>query len=239
MFCKLCGDAALKNVVLVTNMWGEVSHSIGEAREQELSSKFFKPVLDKGAQMARHHNTVQSSHDIIRRAMKNHPIVLQIQRELVDEGKDIANTAAGEAVDQELKEQIRRHQAELEAVQDEMVQALKEKDEETRQELEGERIKLQEQMEMIAKVSGGMALNYAAEKERVEARMKEVEQEAEERERAEVEYYLQPADPSRRPQDAVNVSVVDQPRLEQDIERPQDRLDGPDDNGWVAIPIYK
>ena len=48
-FRRLCGDAALKNAVLVTNMWGEVSGNIGEAREKELSSKIFKPALDNGA----------------------------------------------------------------------------------------------------------------------------------------------------------------------------------------------
>ena len=67
IFRKLCGDAALANVVLVTNMWGEVSPEVGEARESELSGNFFKPVLDLGAQMVRHHNTVHSAHDVIRR----------------------------------------------------------------------------------------------------------------------------------------------------------------------------
>jgi hypothetical protein len=76
-------------------MWGNVSHDVGEARERELASKFLKPALDKGAVMVRNHNTEQSAHDVIRRIMNNHPVVLQIQRELVDEHKDVANTAAG------------------------------------------------------------------------------------------------------------------------------------------------
>lgn len=163
MFRELCGDTTLRNVVLVTNMWGEVSRDIGESREDELSTNFFKSVLDKGAQMVRHHNTTQSAHEIIRRIMRNRPVVLQIQRELVDEHKDIVDTAAGEAVNQELNAQIRRHQAEMRAVQAEMMQAMKEKDEETRQELEEETRKLHEQVERIKKDSDGITVNYSAE----------------------------------------------------------------------------
>ena len=94
-------------------MWGEVSHDVGEARERELASNFLKSALDKGAQMVRHHDTEQSAHDVIRRIMNNHPVVLQIQRELVDERKDVANTAAGEAVNAELAEEAKRQEAEL------------------------------------------------------------------------------------------------------------------------------
>ena len=178
MFHKLCGDAALKNVVLVTNMWGEVSSDVGEARERELSSKFFRPVLERGAQMARHHNTLQSAYHIIQKIMKNHPVVLQIQRELVDEGSDIVNTAAGEAINRELNEQMRRHQAELREVQEEIAQALREKDEEMRRELEEAKKKLLEQLRGAARDSEGMTMGYAAEKRRVEARVREMEREA-------------------------------------------------------------
>ena len=177
IFCELCGNAALKNAVLVTNMWSEVSHDIGQAREDELSSDFFKLVLDNGAQMARHHDTIQSAHDIIRRIMENHPVVLQIQRELVDERKDIVDTAAGEAVNKELNEQIRRHRAELEDLQKEMAQALEKKDEQIRRELEEDRRKTEERVEKIKKDSEGMAAKYAAEKEKMEAKVKQMEQE--------------------------------------------------------------
>ena len=197
MFRELCGDAALKNAVLVTNMWGEVARDIGEARENELSGKCFKPALDKDAQLVRHHNTVQSAHSIIRRIVANNPVVLRIQRELVDEHKDITGTAAGEAVNRELHKQIGRHQAELKAVQEEMERASKEEDEETRQELEEEKRKLEEQKEKIKRNLERIAFNYAVEKERMEVKMKEMEQEAEkERKRAEAEYHRRLTDPN-------------------------------------------
>ena len=98
MFRELCGDTTLKNVVLVTNVWDEgASREAGESGEKELSANFFKPALDKGARMTRRHNSEQSARDIIRMIMVNRPVVLQIQRELVDERKDITHTSPGES----------------------------------------------------------------------------------------------------------------------------------------------
>ena len=179
MFHKLCGGSTLKNVVLITNMWNKAHQDINEACEKELSGDFFKPALDEGAQMVRHHNTTESAHDIIRKIMKNQPVVLQIQQELVDEGKNIIGTMAGESLNQELTEQIRRHQAELGEVQEEMVQAEEDEDEEMRQELEEAERDLRENIERVKKASEGMAVNYAMEKERMEAKMKEMEEEKE------------------------------------------------------------
>jgi chromosome segregation ATPase len=235
MFRELCGDTTLNNVVLVTNMWSEVPLEVGESRENELSGRFFKPVIDKGAQMVRHYNTTQSAHNIIRMIMKNRPVVLQIQRELVDEHKDIVDTAAGEAVNKELNEQIRRHQVELKAVQEEMKQALQEKDEETRRELEEETKRLEEQMEKIRQDSAGMASNYAAEKGKMEAKIKEIEEERKrERQRIEDEHNRQMADLNRRLQDASEMSKADRERLEGEMKRLQDRLNE-DDGGWCVV----
>ena len=174
MLRELCGDAALKNVVLVTNMWGEVAPAVGEAREKELSDNFFKSVLEKDAQMDRHHDTVQSAHGVIQKIMGKPSVVLRIQEELVDQGKGIIDTAAGQALNHELNEQMRRDEAELKVVQEEMAQALEKKDEETRQELEEERKKLEERMEKVKKDSEEMAATYAAEKERAEDKARQM-----------------------------------------------------------------
>ena len=143
----------------MTNMWGEVSAKDGQDRENKLTSKFFKPVLDKGAQMIRHYNTTESAHNIIRAIIRNHPMVLQIQREMVDEGKAIVDTAAGDVVNREINALIRKHQDEMKKLRDEMLQAMKDKDDVTRRELEDERQRmveerrrLLEQMEMVKEV---------------------------------------------------------------------------------------
>ncbi|KAL0058681.1 Rho guanine nucleotide exchange factor [Marasmius tenuissimus] len=49
MYQKLCGGATLRNIIIVTNRWEEVSREVGEAREEELRTEdiFFKPALAK------------------------------------------------------------------------------------------------------------------------------------------------------------------------------------------------
>ena len=212
-------------------MWNVDPPNVNEARESELSSRFFKPALDKGSQMVRHYNTIQSAHDIIRRIVNNHPVVLQIQRELVDERKDIGDTAAGETIDQELRELTRRHRAELEELREETMQALKEKDEVMTKKLEEAKKELQEKVEKAEKDLETMASNYAAEKERAEVKMKETEQKIKgERQRAEAEYKGKLATLASRLQRTPNVPVTDRAGWKQEIKELQDR---------VTIPIYK
>jgi hypothetical protein len=96
IFRQLCGDNNLNNTVIVTTMWSKVGRE--EAREAELAinNAWFKPILDKGARLSRHNNDVQSAQAIIYSIIENQPRTLRIQHELVDLGKDISQTAAGE-----------------------------------------------------------------------------------------------------------------------------------------------
>ncbi|KAF9563217.1 hypothetical protein CPC08DRAFT_335459 [Agrocybe pediades] len=122
LFRELCGESTLKNVVILTNMWGEVSLEVGEARENELKTQdlFFKPVLEKGAQILRHDNTRETAHNILRHLTENLPMPLQIQREMVDQKKDISQTAAGAELNKELMLQIQKHKEEMKRIQEEM-----------------------------------------------------------------------------------------------------------------------
>ena len=235
MFRKLCGDSTLKNVVLVTNMWSEVTPEVGEDREKELSGNFFKPVLDLGAQLARHHNTLESAHGIVWRIMANDPLVLQIQKEIVEDGKDIINTAAGEAVNEELAEQMRQHEAKLKEVREEMRQALEENDERAKQELEKERGKLQALVDKVKKDSDGLASNFAAERKKWEGKVKEMERVAkEERERLAVEHKQQLANLNRKLEDAKHASTAEQEKLKEELKKLQRRV-----GTSARIPIYK
>ena len=115
MLRELCGESALQNVVIVTNMWGEVDLQVGEAREAELMREeiFFKPILDKGGRIARNENTVTSAQNIIRLVLSNPPLPLRIQRELVDEGKGISATSASKELHREFNAQTMKHQEEV------------------------------------------------------------------------------------------------------------------------------
>ena len=180
MFRKLCGDTTLQNVVIVTNMWGEVDPQVGKAREAELMREdiFFKPVLDKGAQIAPHENNVTSAQNIIRLVLDNHPLPLRIQQELVDEHKDISETGAGEELNREISAQIKKHQQEMRVLKEEMQQAMRDKDEETRRELEIETRKMQREIARFENDAKRLASDYENEKDRLEARLTQMEADA-------------------------------------------------------------
>jgi len=225
MFRKLCGDSTLKNVVLVTNMWGKVEQGVAEARERELADIFFKPALDKQAQLARHYNTTQSSHDIIRRIMKNDPAPLRIQEELVEEGKNIRDTAAGEAIDEELHRLIKRHEIEMNDLREEMRQALREKDEETRRELEEETRKIRAQMDKMRMNSEAMESKYNEERRKMEETIRRMDEQArQERARIEAAHKEQMDELNRRLQEGVNLSAAERQELQQRIDGLQHQL---------------
>jgi hypothetical protein len=176
MFRQLCGESSLKNVVLVTNMWSEVSAAVGEAREAELCEKdiFFKPVLDRHARLLRHQNTLESAQSIIRYLIGNRPMALQIQHELVDHKMDILQTAAGAELNRELMGQMRKHQQELLDLRIEIKSAIKARDEETRKELEEETRKLKEKMARVQVDSQKLASNYNQECVRLERQIQTI-----------------------------------------------------------------
>ncbi|KAF7983556.1 hypothetical protein HWV62_21138 [Athelia sp. TMB] len=96
LFQRLCGNAALPNVVLVTTMWDDVDRAIGERREKELRDTFWRSMVDSGSRTARFYHTPDSAWKILgpytghSRAVK-----LQIQIEMVDKGIPLSRTAAG------------------------------------------------------------------------------------------------------------------------------------------------
>lgn len=175
VFCELCGENTFKNVVIVTNMWGNVNPELGEAREHELTTKFFKPVLDRGARMCRHDGTRDSALTILRHLVDNEAVVLTIQQEIVEERRGFADTAAGAVLSHALKEQADHHDEELRNLRAEMEIAMRAKDEESRKELQEEFDNKREELVRIKRDVQGMTENFASEKARLETRITEME----------------------------------------------------------------
>ncbi|CAL1717342.1 unnamed protein product [Somion occarium] len=138
LFKKLCGDDALKSVVIATNMWGDVSAEIGDKREKELASNdlFYKPALERGSKLVRHNNTFESAQNIVRQIMGYPPQALSIQQEVVDQHKSIGETSAGLDLRAELDAQIQKQKEELRGVKEEMKEVLAFKDKKHQEELE-------------------------------------------------------------------------------------------------------
>lgn len=99
MFRQLCGDDALKNVILGTTKWGDVKRDVGIKREQQLAETHWKEVIDHGAEMAQFRNTQKSALAIIDLIVnRNQAKALLIQEEVVDLQLSLPETEAGKAL---------------------------------------------------------------------------------------------------------------------------------------------
>ena len=130
VFRKFCGVTALRNVVIVTNMWSRVTPEEGKAREQQLqdNDKYFKPLLMANATMHRHDNTLESARQIIRRISSCYPAALDIQTETVDQRKDLPCTSAGITLQTQLLEPAEGLQVIVDSVWKALKTAIDEKD---------------------------------------------------------------------------------------------------------------
>lgn len=135
MFKQLCGEAALKNVILTTTMWDLVNPEEGEARENQLRStpEFWGWMIEKGSSTFRYLNTTKSARETIQSLLPRPRIVLDIQQQMVKEGQDLDRTNAGKELESSFKfekEQLERMIADLRA---EMHEAIRERDVESQQ----------------------------------------------------------------------------------------------------------
>lgn len=183
MFGKFCGDASLKNVAIVTNMWSLVDPQDGDEREAELRDNelFFKPALDKGAQLLRHDSSLASAQAILGKIVGNKPMALRIQEELVDEGKAVLSTDAGVEVNREVVEQARKHAQEIEALKEEMVDAIKDHNEQAQMEVEKEKAALEAAMKREKEELRKVEASYKETEARMEERLTEISETAKEK----------------------------------------------------------
>lgn len=138
---KLCGDRAIRNIVILTTMWNQVNAEDGKRRAADLQFKddFFRPALEDGVRLMHHTDgTVDLVHTIIKSIMRNQPETLAIQEELVDKNMDIDQTRIGKHVDRWIAERIEGYEAQEDELWDSAEQARRDGDEKTRSSLLGE-----------------------------------------------------------------------------------------------------
>ena len=171
MFRGLCGENTLKNVILMTNMWGRVTPQQGAEREQQLKDDYFKAAIEKGAQLCRHDGTLESAQAILRMVLKNQPAVLKIQRELIKEHKDIERTGAGKELSKEICRAVVKYQKGIRELEEDAQRAIEDDDEETREELEEEKRRLQEEMTELRKALREMKSTFEEARREMEERI--------------------------------------------------------------------
>ena len=95
MMKKLCGEASLRNVVLATTMWENVTIEDGKRRETELQQEFWKEMLQGGAMMKRvNTQSGDEARSLVKTMLKNKPTSTRLQEELRS-GLTLVQTAAG------------------------------------------------------------------------------------------------------------------------------------------------
>jgi hypothetical protein len=158
MFGKLCGDGAIKNVVLSTTMWTKVKpFEVGERREQELKEKYWAGMLNMGSRMMRFGDSFDAAWKMIDQIVitpegdKDNALLLQ--EELVKLNLRLSETEAGKTLYTKLLELLAQQKETISKLREE---AVAEQNEQLAQELaaqyEDMQDALQSTFEQLAKM---------------------------------------------------------------------------------------
>ncbi|KAK0335228.1 hypothetical protein LTR02_011802 [Friedmanniomyces endolithicus] len=133
MFRDLVGPDPFPNVLLVTTRWSQAMKlkelTLAKSKESQLHTgeEFWAPMIRRGARVARFYDTRESAIQMVMSLIYQIPIVSQIQAELVDQTKNLSDTTAGIAVNEEDKRPERKYRDELAELQKEMDEAIAER----------------------------------------------------------------------------------------------------------------
>jgi hypothetical protein len=149
MFKKLCGAQGLSCVVLATTMWSQVTPEDGERRENELISKqdFWGEMIKQGSTVMRQDQDEVSAIKIILYILgKRRRMVLDIQEEMAS-GKTLDETSAGRELEAELERMRKQHEAEMRELREDMIEAQRQNDRRSQEEIAAIRAELQKKMD--------------------------------------------------------------------------------------------
>lgn len=165
MFKELCGEDAYKHVVLATSMWSKENPRVAEGREQELINDggFWKVMKERGSSVMRWLGGADSANDIVERLLKarraHGAVSLKIQRELVDEGRTLVDTSAGQEVNREMSELREKLEKKLLEIQQENRDAMASKDVEWQESLAEQRKHFENQRRMAEESQDALRVN--------------------------------------------------------------------------------
>src|SRR6266545_2703008 len=121
LFENLCGEQ-FNNIVLTTTMWNEVEEEVGNKREEELKSEFWRTMLDRGASIKRFLNTRESAFEVLAPIFKeiNKRNALLLQKEMNDLKLQLKETSAGRTLYLALEDLLVRQQNTLAKIRSEL-----------------------------------------------------------------------------------------------------------------------
>ena len=129
MFNGLCGEDCMKNVTLVTTMWGIVDEQDGERRHKQLCEEFWKPMILNGAKVAKYDND-STIINIIKEIIVMDEVKLRIIKETDDQGLSLGETSAAQVINKELIKERENFAKEKRILEDQRKKAVADKNKE-------------------------------------------------------------------------------------------------------------
>ena len=173
IFKKICGKVALKNVLLVSTRWNEVDEALGASREQQLRDNFWAYMLSSGSTMARFYGNRESAVGIASQLMSRQSIVLELQKELIEQGKPLNQTVAGAYVNDDISEMKAQHEQELRELE-KLRQTLQESDRAMKRQVQNDWAREQQRLQTAHEDEDRLRRNVAAEvREEIEKKTKQ------------------------------------------------------------------
>lgn len=153
---SLVGEDALENVVLVTSMWNMLrDENRGQAlqREQELIDNYWGPMQEKGSYVAQFDGTADSAFSLIYQLAGKESVVLDIQRQIMDQDQSVLGTSAGEDLAHKLERDIEIYRARAAQLEAELRDELKAqpRDKEKIRMLQEDKARMEEMQELAEK----------------------------------------------------------------------------------------
>lgn len=171
MFKKLCGENAFQHIKLATTMWKNLngpnlSYDTGVAREKELLDRkeWWGLMCERGSSVVRHDGTKECAmemiEDLIQRRNQGGPVVLDIQKEMVDDKLSLEETAAGQAVDKELHIAKQKFEEQIADLQESYDEALKDRDEQLAELLREQREDLEKKLQRAGEAQENLKVTF-------------------------------------------------------------------------------
>ncbi|KAF3911197.1 hypothetical protein AA313_de0209992 [Arthrobotrys entomopaga] len=148
MFQKICGTSAMKNVMLCTTRWDGVGATLGAKREKQLKDDFWAYMVHNGSTMTRFYGDDDSARTIAGQLLCRNTVVLDIQRELSEEGLNLNETTAGQFIGNNLQDLEKKYKEELVELE-EMKRQLRESDRAMRLQLQEDWEKERERLRRV------------------------------------------------------------------------------------------
>lgn len=116
IFRKICGEESMGNVLLTTSGWHDnerLNRDAFSRREGELRDSYWSCMVDCGSQMGRFYGDQTSAMMIVSQLLMKKPVVLDMQKELIDRGMELKDTAAGAYLYRDLEASEREQEESL------------------------------------------------------------------------------------------------------------------------------